>query len=369
MQASSARLRTGYESHFAGRLALVARMRERRRWDHSAFVTLVEGFLSDTPEGRSALLGAFARGDRTLRRTCADVVRRCFPVDDGPCKTDLGMFVRDPDPVVRLRAIDAVQRIGADDDVAFWVEQLGSDRSATVQQRVWALAEERLPATADKLASEFLFDHNAWLREFARQHLERLGIRDFAARYRDAIRSSSHVEAAVLGLMDTGTKDDALLVAPLIDSGSSRVRRAALLAATSLDRDAAPATLIRVVASGRPGLARIAAARLTALRVFVPTDAIELLFGSPVPQVRAHALRILRNRDRWAALTWALRLRRESDASIQRCVQRVLSEWRYLPASLYVEPSASQRAEIITALESLGDEPGVNGTLRRLLRV
>jgi len=40
-----------------------------------------------------------------------------------------------------------------------------------------------------------------------------------------------------------------------------------------------------------------------------------------------------------------------------------------LPASLYVEPSASQRAEIITALESLGDEPAVSGTLRQLLRV
>jgi hypothetical protein len=271
--------------------------------------------------------------------------------------------------VVRLRALDAIQRLGADDDVAFWVEQLRTDRSATVRQRVWALAEERLPATADKLASEFFFDRNAWLREFARQHLERLGIRDFAVRYRDAIRSGSHVEGAVLGLMDTGTKDDALLVAPLIDSGSPRVRRAALLAATSLDRDAAPATLVRVVASGRTGLSRIAAARLTALRVFVPTDEIEALFGSPVPQVRAHALRILRTRDRWAALAWALRLRRESDAWIQRCVQRVLSERRHLPASLYVEPSASRRAELVIALETLADEPGVSGTLRRLLRV
>ena len=100
-----------------------------------------------------------------------------------------------------------------------------------------------MPVLADELALRLVFDRNAWLREFARQRLQKRGIADFADRYREAIQSLVELEGALLGLMETGTRPDALLAAPLIDAGSARVCRVALRAASSLDSEKAGAYL------------------------------------------------------------------------------------------------------------------------------
>jgi hypothetical protein len=64
--------------------------------------------------------------------------------------------------------------------------------------------------------------------------MESLGFHDFASRYRASIASGSNLEGALLGLMDTGTRDDSSVVLSFADTGPARVRRAAVLAAMRL---------------------------------------------------------------------------------------------------------------------------------------
>jgi hypothetical protein len=225
-----------------------------------------------------------------------------------------------------------------------------------------------MPTLADELAYRLLFDRNAWLREFARQRLQKLGVADVADRYRNAVRSGSDLEGALLGLMETGTRQDALLAAPLIDAESMRVGRAALRAASSLDSEKASDLLIRCLASSRCSLSLAAAAGILNGRVFVPAEELDLLLEAAEAHVRRNALRVLAARDHWMALVGALRLRSDLDHRVARGARLVLDKWRRLPVALYVQPSSGQRSEIIRLMADLEDFPDVRSTLEQLLR-
>jgi hypothetical protein len=363
------RLRFGNEEHFVRCLPLVYRLREQRRWDHLAFVDLVERYLSDTEIGRRAVLGDFDRADRTSRRARADLVCRCFPVGEPVDVPRVMPLLDDPDSVVRSRGIAALARLGSHGDVDYAVRRLSHDSAADIRRRVFALAEARIPAMADALATELVFDRNAWLREFGRQRLLTRGPIDFAKLYRDAIGSCRHLEAALLGLMETGVREDASTVHPHVDAQSARVRRAALMAATALDPPHAGELLLRALASPCTGLSRLAGTLMVTRRVFVPSDEVEALLSHVDPTIRRRALRVLQARHRWASLVGALRLRRDADSRVAQTAGQVLQRWKHLPTSLYVEPSAAHRAELVAHLEDMGDIADVQKTIRTLLNV
>ncbi len=327
LSASSARLRSGYERHFASSLPLVARLRQQRRWDHIAFVDLVERFHSETDDGRRAVLDGF-QGDLLLRRVGADLVSRRFPGGAQLVEQLFGLL-DDGDSVVRSRMVDAVARLASDSEVQRLIQRTIGDHSASIRRRAFAVAEARMPALADELALQLIFDRNAWLREFARQRLQKLGVADFADRYRNAITSGVEIEGALLGLMETGSQKDAPLVAPLVDMGSSRVRRAALRAATSLDSEKAGSILVKAVASPRPGLSHAAAVGVVNGRAFVPAEELDRLLGAGEPHVRRNVLRVLAARDPWT--------------------------------------SSGQRSEITRMITDLDDFPEVRTTLEQLL--
>ena len=346
-------------------LPLVARLRQRRRWDHVAFVDLVERFLSETDDGRRAVLDGL-QGDLLLRRVGADLVSRRFP-GSAPLVEQLFGLLDDPDSVVRSRMVETIARLAPDDDVQKLIQRTIGDPSASIRRRAFAVAEARMPALADALARRLIFDRNAWLREFARQRLQKRGVADFADRYRNAITSGIEIEGALLGLMETGSSKDAPLVVPLIDIGSSRVRRAALRAATSLDSESAGDLLIKAIASPRLGLSHIAAGMIVNGRAFVPAEELDRLLGASEPHVRRNVLRVLAARDPWTALVGALRLRSDQDEQVAHAARLVLENWRRLPVALYVQPSAGQRSEITRLISDLNDFPDVRNTLEQLL--
>jgi HEAT repeat protein len=360
------RLRAGYETHFANSLTLVARLRHQRRWDHAGFIDLVDQLLSETADGRRAVLEHFDQGGVLLRRARADLIARRFP-GGMPLPERMFALFDDRDPIVRSHLVAAVARLGSEPDLRTWIPRMTEEPSAEIRRRAFAVAEARMPALADELALRLLFDRNAWLREFARQRLQKRGIADFADRYRNAIRSGIELEGSLLGLMETGTRTDAPLAAPLVDTGSSRVGRAALLAASSLDSEKAGDLLIRALTSSRRGLSLAAAVGIVNCRAFVPVEEFDRLLGAGEPHVRRNVLRVLSTRDRWMALVGALRLRSDRDDHVAHAARVVLEKWRRPPVALYVQPSSGQRSEIIRMMTDLDDFPEVRNTLEQLL--
>ncbi len=83
--------------------------------------------------------------------------------------------------------------------------------------------------------------------------------------------------------------------------------------------------------------------------------------------MRHNALRLLQARDQWAELVVALRLRRDRDERVAKVAWLWVAKWRSVPASVFTQPTAAQRAELIRRSGDLADAPQTRKVLETLL--
>jgi hypothetical protein len=80
------------------------------------------------------------------------------------------------------------------------LDRLPHDSSMPVRREALAILAEQFPDRAEETWTRLLLDRSAPIRELARFHLARLGIRDLAARYRNAVLKTSD-SLAVIGAL------------------------------------------------------------------------------------------------------------------------------------------------------------------------
>jgi HEAT repeat protein len=328
-------------------LPLVERLKTQRRVDKSDLVEKIETMLVGSPSGIGAIGSAIAgANDVSIRRSIA----RLALTGNLPL-APIERAASDRDMVVRTQFALAVANRGTIDELERWLPLLFADKAPRIRSLAFRTAESKLPAALADALERFLFDGNFWLREFARQKLGREP-RDFARTYAEAIAKldPSTLGAAIAGLGEVGTPEDAAQLVPHIKTGKSRTRQLALRAVFNLLKGKAVPTLAESLGSASAGLSKVAAELLLTRGLIVFADDVLPHVQAASPHVRANALRTLAGIDKWEALAAALQCATDPDERVVAAAQRILALWEYLPAVLYSGPNAGQRERLRAAL-------------------
>jgi hypothetical protein len=356
-----------YAAIFAHALPLVERVAAKRRVDHGSLVRAIHALLTDTKFGLESVTRLLAgAGDRDTRRAAARLVR----ASDKLTPLHFHEGLSDSDPIVRTLLVTATLERATTEQLQEWVPRFFADSSARIRALTFTTAEAKCPDLLASRLQTLLFDENVWLREFARQKLCCSDPQDFKRLYVDAVvgGNPTTLRAALAGLGEVGTEEDAVFAVPLVTAGPARTRRAALQTVHKLQKERAAPTIFAALADESAGVSKVATELVLGGSSGVLADELVALTASSCAHVRANALRALAGTDRWEALIAGLERISDVEPRVAQAADRILAAWRRIPASLYTRPSPSQHARIRAALLTNGASlPDVSRTINAVL--
>jgi hypothetical protein len=225
------------------------------------------------------------------------------------------------------------------------------------------LLSEQMPDHVAAAFPDVLLDPSAGVRGLARYMIKahRLPLvpRDV---YLGIISApeSQHISAAIEGLGETGTREDADLIAPFLDSPSPRNRRAALRALGRLDAERVMTSSMTALADPAPSVRNAAAGILARNSTRVHFDRVhERIRGLADPAARRALLRLLASAPKWDAIAFLLEALADPDEGVRARAVRLLERWIATFNSSHTQPTPAQlarlRALVDTAADSLPD--------------
>lgn len=323
-------------------LDLVYRLEGVRRNDLRSLVHRVEGAIA-SPAASALLRQACTAGTRRSRRRCLELALRVKTFDLRPV---LRSSLDDPDPVIRVVVARAVGEAFDADELRRILGEMRSNRSPSVRRAALEIVADRLPAESRPVQERLLFDSNAFVRSMARWYLRSTPGFDAAGRYRDALKSGAQEPvAALLGLGETGSGNDAPLVEPFLAHERARLRATAVSVLGRLAPDDHRDRFIQLLADPSPRVARAARDLLLRQRALELRVLIDAALRGESPSHRRCGVDLVARHDHWTAgLAW-LRIAREGGEDASARARAALRTWADRYNRVFTLPTPEQLVE------------------------
>jgi HEAT repeat protein len=265
--------------------------------------------------------------------------------------------IEDEDPLVRSRAAQTLLARRPDAAGELFVRASGVVRALALEDAPAEMVLERERA--------LLLERRATVRRAAQRRLSQLG-RAVADRYRDLVAAPAPTPTAIIGLGETGGREDEPRLVELLQHDDEAIRRAAMFASQWIMSE--PVLMeIAVRALHDPSdLVVRAAARLLRRRASrIPKDVIEGAVASPSRSTHLAGLWLARRSDGWSRLEADLTLSTDPDEDVARVGRADLVSWvsRVAP-TLYGSPPPDQ----LESIRSLLDRAQLEKSLERNIR-
>ena len=333
-------------------LPFLVRMLGQQRRDHKRFLDATKVvLLSDG--GRDALSRLQAY-DTHVRR----FVYRALESEMNLASNDLlRTALADTDAVVRLAA---TRRLATTRDLVAsqtTLETLSqSDPAPAVRKQAFSILADRAPDRARDLLPAVLLDSAPRVRELARYLVRGLDAPIVPQQvYVEGLAASSTraVAAAIDGLGETGTPDDAHALSAFVASAAPRIRRAVLRAFSRLDRPRARAMAMDALTDDSGSVRAESIQILAADRSRVDFDQVwRIVRGHHDPHARQRLLVLIAEAPKWAALTFLLEAVGDTDASVRQEASLRLDVWCNTFNRTQVPPSPLQLGRVRTLLQA-----------------
>jgi HEAT repeat protein len=357
LDALHARVVPDYAAHWVSALPLLLRLRGTKRIQAQPLVDAVLALLR-TPDARDEVWQGMHAPDPSIRRACLRILLDA----GGP---ELHAVIRDalasPDEGLRRGAAQAAASLdeAALDEAALddLLPRMLADRIPAVRRAGLGLAARRMGIAALPALRDALLDRAAGMRAEARAAIERLEPMDFAAFYRARLAPDApRLAEAVIGLGETGTAEDADLVAPLLDHPRPRVRANVLRALPRFAGDGAVPALLAAVGDPSSAVSRTAADVLRPRVARADAGALAgLMDAENAPHVRRNALSLLAARSKWDGIAWILQACGDADPAVRTAAREHLARWRQQFNRSFSQPTPAQQERIRAALDGAGN--------------
>lgn len=336
-------------------LGLVEQLRFRSRMEHAWLTDAVTTLLVH-PESRDELMNAVRSEDRVVARWA---FRAAMKLPDAERAMFVSLALKSRDPLVRLHTAQAVRAWAGCPGRERFLANMAFDRYMPIRREALYAALDDTPERRLTMLRAALLDRHASVRSAARFFLRDkqesgIGSIDFRAIYRDAIAHGelSNLAAAISGLGECGTREDADILAQFASDTRSRVASAAVRAVAALDLDHRIGWLLGLLCDNRPSVAREAARALESLGNRAPVEELRhVLNGDSHEHSRRYALRILLRRHPYDAVVDALIAAGSGNAALARAGADFIDGaklWR-VPYG----PSDAQKAAAQSAIRGL----------------
>ncbi len=339
------RIDDGRFEQLAQHLLLVCRLDECGRDDHSDLVRSIVGYALARPSQFE--LSALLNGPQALSRRVFRVASEIA----GPHQERLAEIALSCcDMTIRLQAVQRLPELVADEvRLRQKLNELAQSHLTSIRRATLSVICQRFPDEAEHQLLDALFDESAPIRELAQFTLRKFGINDLAERYRSALSCEQTLVGALSGLGQTGTRDDAFLIQPLLNSPISRVRKAAVTALGRLLGDNAVEQLLPMLNDHSTKVGQAALAFLSQRTHLVPAARLGTMFVSSLEHSQILIVELLDKMNLWASMPYSLRIIASgSEAIARRACDLLVGRLD----RVFTTPTSEQRQQ----LESLLDD-------------
>ena len=365
-------LSPGFASALVAALPLVFALQRQRRSDHGPIVAWVLNLLR-TPPCREALAAGRRSDDREIRRLCH---RLASETSDADQTVILEETLADPDPAIRVEAVRRAGRTLADPRARELAARVLRDRSVQVRRvALQYLAGALEPEDVRGLTEAALLDENSSARWQARILRLQHGPIDLAEFYRRAVSSAptrARLRGALIGLGESGTKDDIARVVPHLQADETSVRRAALRALAGLEPSSTTEVFLSALTDDRPGVSREGRRALEPRLGHVPFQRLEAVV-QPVEMpahVRQNALSLASHLSKWESLPLLLEGAGSTDRAVAGRGGMLLDGWCRRYNRSFVVPTHQQMDRIEEVLRRMAERlrPGDRAEVQHIVR-
>lgn len=348
-------LSPNYAREWVACLVSVFALESQHRTDHADFVKSVSSLLR-APECRQALHGGCHVGQRRSRLVCLRLAAGAEGVDAA------GIFrssLSDPDPAVRLWAVRTFAARKNLIDRQHLGEAALRDRSVQVRREAAPLLLDTLDADAAvAYLREMLLDENVGARWQARGLMTSRKALDFRVFYQDAVRRAdraSRLRGALLGLGESGRREDVGMVMPFVERPPVRVQRAAIRALGSLAGAEHVQLFLQLLRSPLPGISKEARLVLQSNIEKVPANDLRQAITEETlaSRSRCQALSLASHMGKWTAVLLLLEGHRTSDIDIQKRARLLLRSWRSSYNKSFAVPRLKEVEQLASVLADI----------------
>lgn len=283
-----------------------------------------------------SLLAGLKHGDRRVRRSSARLLVRT-----GPPGAALDAALEQDDAITACIVAEAVAE--QDKSLAF-SKRLTESRAPRLRRLGLLRLLEEPGEVAEAAARKALFDPSGHVRALGQDYLLRSGV-GVRGLYTDML--GSHPQMAILGLAETGARDDARRIAAHATHPSARVRAAVCRAIAVLDAQGHRETLLALVDDRSVRVARPAA--IAIVRSGATPRELDRLWSLVTTKPAGVAvLAAFASLDRWVQLLYAFRALSSGVAADAGAfaLDRVLSRWN----ASFTSPSPDRGPELVGML-------------------
>ena len=335
------RLRPDNRQTVLDALPFIVRVPARQRRDHReiarAFTAVL---LADGGEDALARHRAF---DTPVRRAMYELLTAGGAVSERVLRAGL----TDADPVIRARAIRSVAADPAFEDRGAILEGfLRDDPVPAVRRLTLTLLSQHVPERIAAVFPHVLLDRAASVRGLARfvagtHHVAVIP----RAVYIEALvgRTPAGPAAAIEGVGETGTSEDADLVAPFLSGNRPRIRRAAVRALATLDAERARAAAIAALSGDAASVRAAAVHVLSRTARGVDFDLVHRrVRAHSDPRARRNLLRVFLAAPKWEAPAFLLEALTDPDDGVRSFAARLVGRWVDTFNRNQTQPTAQQ---------------------------
>lgn len=352
-----------YAQHLIESLPLLDVIKHKQRVagnaNGHAIVQRITDMLQE-PAQRKALMEGLRNSDQVVRRECVSLIK---PRSEAETSEILEILCRDKDVTNRRTAIALCTAL-SQEHRQHWFTKLFKDPAPGIRRdALVALIDLVEHSECQRLLRNALMDSSGIVRDFARWKIEKLGLLiDLRQVYVALLASqddATQLAAAIAGLGEVGSIQEAEIVLPFVESKSVRVRKAAVRTIARLDGKAHIELFVRLLADRSAGVSMAASNALESFVTDVNAAALWRVFDANEQwHVKRNTLRLLNQIGKWERISYLLAAAAQSDLKARELALQCGEGWAREFASTwnYSKPEPEEKARIQSAMDRLSNE-------------
>jgi len=328
---------------------LIDRLAAGTRFNRSILRRIDE--LLQAPECTDQLRRGMELPSRSIRRRCFLIAAQApeFKIAD-----IIARAIIDPDVLVRRWGFTAGTELLPHDRIELR-RQAARDPYAPIRRLAFE-ALEADPASHLGDFEPFLLDRSTPIR----RECQTVAARRFAVIpadfYRERMQTlnAKQTEVAVLGIAETGSKQDEAAITALLRHRSARIRRAAIRALRILGVGFNSDILLNIVCNDVPAVMREAALTLFAERKTSGESIWAAAARNPDHRARAAVLNVLQIAGKWTQIRLYLEAVADTEPSVSRRSVELLSLWVRKSNASFTQPTATDKITLQRSIAAMG---------------
>jgi HEAT repeat protein len=345
--ALEARLVPGYAEAFVRNYALVLRLQQTTRQNYRLLVASIESLVSSSA---TALDVGLVSADRRVRRA---LFRINLARSSADVPALLERALRDVDPAVRIWALRTPHPALDREQLGRLLAMALNDSVPIIRRMTLELYLSELPGHAEAAARGALFDRSTPVRQQAQGMMRVLRGPALDSIYRSEVGEARErtLPGALLGLSETGSAEDRVLIEPYLSHKMVNVRNAAAAALGRVADTHETTHFLKALADPSPRVSRTALnALLSRLKSLTVDTLKQIMADTSFRHTRLNGLKLIRQLGKWTSIPAMVEATADSNPDVRARAHLYVQAWLIQFNRNSMPPSAEQARALRSAL-------------------